>query len=201
MKLTSWLSGATQENEWLPCQQSPLCWAVCDVPCADRGGSRQARMSGQLALTACHYQAAAAAGYRSCRPEGAGRASSSQPAAEPARPSEARSSMCMASRMAPSISRSHSAGVMSPRSARSRKVAQVCSSAASTVSMVITVPTSTPQAYPQWCRAGAGALVPLWGPRHPRRSNDRQRPDRQERSWASGTRRSAARCGLSIRHA
>jgi len=50
----------------------------------------------------------------------------------------------MASRMAPSIRRSRSEGVISPRSACSRKVAQMCWSAASTVSTVITVPTSMP---------------------------------------------------------
>ena len=93
-------------------------------------------------------QAAAAAGYRSCRPARAGRATAGQPGAEPTRPSQARSSTCMASRMAPSIRRSRSAGVMSPRSARSRKIAQACSRAASTVSTVITVPTSTPDVPP-----------------------------------------------------
>jgi hypothetical protein len=60
------------------------------------------------------------------------------------RSSRARSSTCMASRMAPSIRRSRSVGVISPRSARSRKIVQMCWSAASTVSTVITVPTSTP---------------------------------------------------------
>ena len=50
----------------------------------------------------------------------------------------------MASRMAPSIRRSRSAAVISPRSACSRKVAHTCWRASSTVSTVITVPTSTP---------------------------------------------------------
>jgi hypothetical protein len=50
----------------------------------------------------------------------------------------------MASRMAPSIRRSRSEGVISPRSACARKMAQMCWSAASTVSTVITVPISIP---------------------------------------------------------
>jgi hypothetical protein len=85
---------------------------------------------------------AAAAWCHSCRPAGAGRAIGGRFGVGPARSSQARSSMCMASRMAPSIRRSRSAGVMSPRSARSRKIAQVDSSAASTVKTLITVPTS-----------------------------------------------------------
>jgi len=61
---------------------------------------------------------APAAGYRSCRPAGPSRAAPAKPGAESARPSRARSSTCMASRMAPSISRSRSAGVISPGQAR-----------------------------------------------------------------------------------
>jgi hypothetical protein len=105
-------------------------------------------------------QAAAAARYRSCRPAAAGRATPSQPGAGPGRPSRARSSTCMASKTAPSIRRSRSAGVMSFRSARSRKIAQTCSSAASTVSTVITVPTSTPR----YTALGPGPGQGLWSP-------------------------------------
>ena len=61
--------------------------------------------------------------------------------------------------------------IMSPRSARARKIAQVCWSAASTVSTVITVPTSTPGISP-----GTPGRVRGFSPRPrplrlPRRSN------------------------------
>jgi len=106
-----------------------------------RGSQRPPRRSPDIASA----QAAAAARCRSCRPAGCGHAAPARPGAGPAwRPSRASSSTCMASRIAPSISRSRSAGVMSSRSARSRKIAQVRWRAASTVSTVITVPTSSP---------------------------------------------------------
>jgi hypothetical protein len=137
------------------------------------------------------FQAAAGAGFRWCRPDGVGRAASGQSGPEPARPSQARSSMRMASRMAPSVKRSHSAGVMSPRSARSRNVAQVCSSAASTVSTVITVPTSTRGIPPGVTGRGRG-FGPHRGPwlrlpfngRHAHSGKPGPRPDdSQPRRW------------------
>jgi hypothetical protein len=84
------------------------------------------------------------AACRPCRPTGPGSAPPGQLECAPRRPSRASWSTCMASRMAPSVSRSRSAGVISPRSACSRKIAQTCWSSASTVSTVITVPTSIP---------------------------------------------------------
>ncbi len=54
----------------------------------------------------------------------------------------------MPSRMAPPIRRSRSVGVISPRSACSRKTEQMCWSAASTVNTVITVLTSIPDIPP-----------------------------------------------------
>ena len=116
-------------------------------------------------------QAAAATARRSCRPTGFGSAPSGQPESEPTRLSRARSSTCMASRMAPSIRRSRSVGVISPRSACLRKIAQVRWSAASTVSTVITVPTSTPGIPPRMPGRGRGfgphcgpTLLPHEGP-------------------------------------
>jgi hypothetical protein len=101
-------------------------------------------------------QAAAAVACRSCRPACCGSAPSGQPEPQPARPSWARSSTRMASRIAPSIRRSRSAGVISPRSACSRMVAQTCWSASSTVSTVITVLTSTPGIPPGMPGRGRG---------------------------------------------
>jgi hypothetical protein len=119
--------------------------------------------------TPCPGQAAAGT-ERSCRPPGPVAAQPFGRGSEPVRPPRARSSTCMASRMAPSIRRSRSVGVISPRSACSRKTAQVCWSAASTVRAVITVPTSTPGILPG-CPAGSEALVPArHGP--PARLND-----------------------------
>ena len=102
-------------------------------------------------------QAAAAAACRSCRPTGLGSAISGQRESELTRPSRARSSStCMASRMAPSIRRSRSVDVIKPRSACSRKIAQMCWSSASTVSTVTTVPTSTPGIPPRMPGRGRG---------------------------------------------
>ena len=69
----------------------------------------------------------------------------------------------MASRMAPSIRRSRSIGVISPRSACSRKIAHTCWSSASTVSTVITVSTSTPGIPPRMHGPGRG-FGPHCGP-------------------------------------
>ena len=79
------------------------------------------------------------------------------------RPRARSSSTCMASRMAPSIRRSRSVGVISPRSACSRKIAQMCSSSASTVSTVITISTSTTGISPRMHGPGRG-LGPHCGP-------------------------------------
>ena len=101
-------------------------------------------------------QAAAAAACRSGRPIGFGSAPSGQPESEPTRPSRAWSWTGMASRMAPSIRRSRSVGLISPRSACSRKIAQMCWSAPSTVRTVITVLTSTPGIPPGMHGRGRG---------------------------------------------
>jgi len=109
------------------------------------------------------FRRAAAAGCRSCRPTGSGSTPTGQPESEPTRPSLARSSStCMASRMAPSIRRSRSVGVISPRSACSRKIAQTCWSAASTVSTVITVPTSHLRHTAADAGPGQGLWSSLW---------------------------------------
>jgi hypothetical protein len=106
----------------------------------------------------CVSHAATATVCRSCRPTGFGSTPSGQPESKPTRPSRAWSSTRMASRMAPSIRRSRSVGVISPRSACPRKIAQMCWSASSMVSTVITVPTSTPGVPPRM-DGRAGALV------------------------------------------
>jgi uridine kinase len=167
----------------------PYCeLAVCEDPHAEAWADIRTRPLGRArqipepAPTLRQVQAAVAARYRSCRPAGAGRASPGQPLVEPARPSHARSSMCMASRMAPSVRRSRSAGVMSPRSARSRKIAQLCSSAASTVSTVITVPTSSP-GIPAGVRGRGRGFGPMAGPRLPRRFKLQQREAHSAWPW------------------
>ena len=87
---------------------------------------------------------------------------------------------CMASRMAPSIRRSRSAGVISPRSACSRKIAQMCWSASSTVSTVITLPTSTPGIPP-----GMPGRVRGFGPhRGPTLRNEAATQRRPGECWA-----------------
>jgi len=97
--------------------------------------------------------------------------------------------MCMASRMAPSIRRSRSAGVISPRSACSRKIAQMRWSASSTVSTVITVPTSSPGVPPRMGGRGRGfspycaaALLP-----------HEDQPEPELRLWPRRARRPMAR--------
>jgi hypothetical protein len=97
------------------------------------------------------------------------------------RPSRAKSSTCMASRMAPSIKRSRSVGVTSPRSACSRKIAQTRCSAVSTVSTVITAPTSAPGIPP-----GMPSRVRGFGPHQgPPYCPSTGQPPRRPSRWTS----------------